>query len=383
MKKIFKKIKLFALSALILLASFIGVQSCAGVNVLSPKVATASAETVTPAQVSDLTGTTWEFILFDFANPAFTNETFSIIGNYIDDNTTFEFQSIYMNTDDRPQFIDIILTGNNGTFTIVSSGTIQEDEFTIYVTGGTDATNADLIAWFENHATLISGGGPTIDDLTGAAVIWNFTIDFTLGDEDAVYYDIYFYSSTDFETLTAYNSLLLEIYDGEIAITYIANGSGIEDIVYTTDTGWIDIEYQYIYISGGADATNAELLQIIFNNADVYYDGEMGFWLAASNRAGYVDGYGAGLIDGIETGYDLGYSRGFADGQMLADSLGQSIWDNMFIFFRNIFDALTQLLSVEIVPGVNVALVTIGIPMAIWAIGAIIRLVLFFFGGAS
>lgn len=375
MKKLLKKIKLFILSTLIFLASFVGVQSCAGVNVLSPKVATASAETVTPAQISDLTGTTWEF-----------NEIpdLLLLGTY-----SINFNSNELNFVGIRNRLYTYLQYNNGSAWIDAwrddgTGWTNNTYRTITITGGADVTNASLIAWLEDNALIIGGGGePPIDDLTGTAVIWDFTIDFTLGDEDAVYYDIYFYSSTDFETITAYNSLLLEIYDGEIAITYIANGSGIEDIVYTTDTGWIDIEYQYIYISGGADATNAELLQIIFNNADVYYDGEMGFWLAASNRAGYVDGYGAGLIDGIETGYDLGYSRGFADGQMIADSIGQSMWDYMFIFIQNLFNALTALLSVELVRGVNLGLVTIGIPMIIWAIGAIIRLVLFFFGGSQ
>lgn len=375
MKKILKKIKLFALSALILFASFVGVQSCAGVNVLSPKVATVSAETVTPAQVSDLTGTTWEF------NNEIDRTEINFNVNFVCNNLLYEY--IYVVDVDPSLFMYY-----DNTLVYDTSAWSDDLYKTISITGGTDVTNADLIAWLEDNATLISGGGggdiePPIDDLTGVGVLWNDVVNYTLEGEDAVYYDIYFYSSDDFETLTAYNSLLLELYDGEITITYIASDSGIEDIVYITGIGWVDESYQYIYIGGGADATNEDLLQIIFNNAEVFYDGEMGFWLSASNRSGYVDGYALGLVRGLEEGDKIGYRRGLREGQEAAGGIGKSIWDNMFTFFGNIFDALTELLSLEIVPSVNIALVTIGIPMIIWAIGAIIRLVLFFFGGSQ
>lgn len=380
MKKIFKKIKLFGISALIILASFFGVQSC-GVNVAAPKIATvsASAETVTPTQVSDLTGTTWEF------NITISNYDSGVYNINFSSN---EQQFTYI------QYTDI---GTDGAI-YYNSTRVYVNEFppyswidgayrTITITGGTDATNATLIAWLENNATLINGGEPTIDDLTGTAWVLNQTLTLPLYGNYHIDFDPLL--NSEIPTDGFYNLLTLEdgygvIYSIEAEtipgyIVYSQTVYYIDDEELFPFIGWGNQRNRLLVIYGGADATNATLIAWLEANGERIDDNDE--FLLGYNY-GYDNGYAYGFVIGSEEGDEIGYQRGLREGQEAAGGIGQSIWDNMFVFVRNFFDALIDVLSVELVPNVNIGLVTVGVPMVIWAVGAIIRLVMFFFGGA-
>ena len=118
-----------------------------------------------------------------------------------------------------------------------------------------DVTNLNLIAFLEDNATLISGGGDggtTIEDLTQTALKFNDIINYTLGGDDSVYYEITFAFANvdfDFENRETASNILIEEYDGQLTITYIYSGDSTEEyIVYTSDDGWFDEFNQYIYI---------------------------------------------------------------------------------------------------------------------------------------
>lgn len=389
MKKILKKIKLFGFSALIILASFFGVQSC-GVNVAAPKIATvsASAESVTPTQVSDLTDTTWEIDAY----PDLLGGQPRYLINFTANNENFVGIMLGQVDDIDPRWLTYLynLSGIASDLHAYNSygatpGWLNESYRTITITGGADATNATLIAWLENNATLISGGGGDGGNPDIPEGVYYWAPDNPFADFDGELPQTFAYT---YDIQTAYNG---NIYDSitlgrtEQGYYIYANREGFTLRVFQLGVwnaafdDWRDemVVTEDYYFTPTAESPQIGF-DIIFSAIITPFDEPQ----TPSERYWYRVGYDFGYDEGYDFGYDEGYRNGYRYGQATAGSIGQSIWDNMFIFISNFFDALIELLSVELVPSVNIGLVTIGIPMVIWAVGAIIRLVLFFFGGA-
>lgn len=92
--------------------------------------------------LTDLTGTTWYFN----ATPDLSDETIYYI-NFTSNNRTFNAIELYDHTEIDYYGEDDFIAYTHGNWS--SSGAYR----TIAITGGTDATNATLIAWLEANAT--------------------------------------------------------------------------------------------------------------------------------------------------------------------------------------------------------------------------------------
>lgn len=139
--------------------------------------------------ITDLTGTSWE--LFGFGYDAYQSDGWDYDINFVSNNKNFHhiaFQYMYM-PPAPPHFPgdgsgSLEYSGTTegvtvSTFDLSSGGyaEVSSDYQIISITGGTDATDTDLINWLEANATQIQtgysityhsdGGTPTPGDLTG------------------------------------------------------------------------------------------------------------------------------------------------------------------------------------------------------------------------
>lgn len=384
--KIFKFIGKWALRKLAFLGIFAaltigGISSCVP-SFGAPKVATVSAyaETVTPAQVSDLTGTTWEF-----------DSDFDI---FIEDNNIYSLTfysngNVYDTIGVYPIDMGVysIEYETDGTSIEVYSqnGWINQAYRYIEVLGGADVTNVTLITWLEDNATLISGGGGGGEpDIPEGVYYWSPDNPFAafesqLPSRFAYTYDIQTeYNGNIFDNITlGRNEQGYYIYANREGFSLRVFQLGVWNAAFDDWRDAMVVTEDYYYTPSvdapqiGFDIITAA---IISSDDEPQTDGEA-YWY----RVGYDEGYD----EGYDFGYNEGYRNGYYAGQAESGSIGQSIWNGLLGFIRALFNEVIRLLSVEIVPSINIALVTIGIPMVFWAIGAIIRLVTFFFGGGG
>lgn len=120
--------------------------------------------------ISDLTGTKWLINLTPVLSPLANNESdpdFGEWASYIFDITgtsyeDYEINSIELTADDVYGFA-FGLSGMNVYEGDLGGWTYGEGFRTIEITGGTDVTNADLIAWLEANATQVVSATPSLN----------------------------------------------------------------------------------------------------------------------------------------------------------------------------------------------------------------------------
>ena len=180
--------------------------------------------------LSDLTGTKWVL-----------NNNPSLSGDYY----------FYINFTSQGQ--------NYTSFAFSSSGNINYNGFvpyydcwmdnearTISITGGTDATNADLISWLQANATQVE-----VTDLSGTE--WEFNASVTVDEET---YSINFVSNNNnYTELQSY-----AMYSGTITF-------GQDFVYYGNSGGWTNSAYKSISITSGTDTTNPDLIAWLSTNA--------------------------------------------------------------------------------------------------------------------
>ena len=105
------------------------------------------AEIGTASALTDLSGTTWQIN----ATPSLPSSTGVYQLVFVSNGTTFDDQLILDGSDGEIVYFNV-----DGP-TIAYSGTWSNDNFrTVAINHGADATNADLIAWFEANATRVA-----------------------------------------------------------------------------------------------------------------------------------------------------------------------------------------------------------------------------------
>lgn len=107
-------------------------------------------------EITDLTGTTWEFNTFLDNNIDGKDYTYSI--DFLCNNTSYNEIYYFYFAVSRPEVhIDDYVLFNHTE--IYNSGYWLDDMYkTITITGGIDATNSDLISWLQSNATQIQTG---------------------------------------------------------------------------------------------------------------------------------------------------------------------------------------------------------------------------------
>ena len=102
------------------------------------------------SQITDLTGTKWEF------NETITYDGPLVMFTILFDSDGKSFNGLTIDPDDP--FVNGIFYSRTGGDTEVyneANGWAKQSYRTIEITGGTDATNADLIDWLQSNATQI------------------------------------------------------------------------------------------------------------------------------------------------------------------------------------------------------------------------------------
>ena len=125
--------------------------------------------------VTDLTGTKW---VFNDSYPYGSIQSIARSVNFNSNNNSFVELGVEKNNADEATYIqyytdnDVILVYDSTGYAI-SNHWLDQAYRTIEITGGTDATNADLIAWLEANATQIIE--PTGNEYTLTQNLTNLT----------------------------------------------------------------------------------------------------------------------------------------------------------------------------------------------------------------
>lgn len=199
--------------------------------------------------VSDLTNTTW---VFDDAADVKTAADYVIVSyniNFTSNNSNYTLLKFDNDPIEPEMFYNTlgVYSANN------SEGIYWWDagEYkVIEITGGTDVTNATLIAWLEANATQI-----TISDLTNTT--WLLNNSFALPQNLDISYAINFTSNNN-----TFKNIYLDDDYGEdnFMISYYTADNQTIYVYDSFDGGWTNQAYRTIEITGGTDVTNATLI---------------------------------------------------------------------------------------------------------------------------
>lgn len=193
--------------------------------------------------ISDLTGTTWTF------NSEFTSsDNFYYDLEFISNDTTYSsFHSVVDLRSTSYFYGDDLVASGLGELDGGPNIESWENESyrTIYITGGTDVSNNDLITFLNENATQVPVG-----DLTGTTWFFNDSIDVSVEGNS---YSINFNSN---------NLNYSEIRYGEVA-----NYRIYYDSTSVYSSSWNDDNYKTITITGGTDIANPDLIVWLTQNA--------------------------------------------------------------------------------------------------------------------
>lgn len=102
------------------------------------------------ATITDLTGTTWVFNDTVTSFPSVTTDYAISFTSYADNVPSNEFEAVKL----MPAGNIYYIQGSYWAVVYNSSGWVNAQSKTISITGGTDATNAEIIAWLQANATM-------------------------------------------------------------------------------------------------------------------------------------------------------------------------------------------------------------------------------------
>ena len=207
--------------------------------------------------LSDLTGTKW--VLNSSIQPFHEADFRYYAINYISNGNNYS--SIYYD-DDGNILYGLQYIGNT-VDTVYSyswdsrwqDGTWSSPAYRIIeITGGTDATNATLIAWLQANATQVE-----VTDLSGTS--WEFGNNLTITSSNLWSVDCALTSDIE----ATFEEIEIQYFNGysELSYNYLASG------VWSSDNGWIndDNAYKSISITSGTDTANPDLIAWLTNNA--------------------------------------------------------------------------------------------------------------------
>ena len=224
--------------------------------------------------ISDLTGYTWVGNSnittapsgWDFATDDGNTESFDINFSFEYDSLIISAERIYFNDIDVSSYvIRYYVNSTPWEVYLNDSGWKNNAYKTIQITGGTDATNATLIAWLEANGTL-TAPAPSISDLTGTKWLINDNLTVPASNYVLQINNLLFASNS-----VSFEGLLISRRVSNPDIFVISYGA--DTIVYDYNnytgqgTGWTSQAYRTIEITGGRDVTNTSLIAWLEANA--------------------------------------------------------------------------------------------------------------------
>lgn len=211
----------------------------------------------TSSAVADLTGTIWVFN----SHIELTQTSFTF--NFTSNNTNFTSMSF------KRMELGWWKYNDSTVYEQSAEGNWMDEAYrTIEITGGTDVTNTDLIAWLEANATQIQ-----VTNLTGTKWILNSNLgtttpagteyDYGIAHSFNEPYSLNFASNSNNYTQFCFHGLgegsdTALLYDSTYINSYLSSGGA---------GYWADEAYRTIEITGGTDATNAIFISWLVTNA--------------------------------------------------------------------------------------------------------------------
>lgn len=291
------------------------------------------AETIT-----DLTNTTW------YLNPSINTNTFAYI-NFTANNNTYTYFRCYY---DDERGIRVIKYDNT---TVYGNSWLDNDNYrTIYITGGTDATNSTFISWLQANATQQTPPTPTGTQITYK--YWSPYGVITITDnteyrDNNIEYTVLFNEFNRNYDDTVQTGLIFTgvLTEQEPAWSYIQsiNGDGI-NILYHGETNNINNTMWLEFTPGDTMDTD------LYDFMDLW-----GLWF--DDDGPYLVGMNQGYVEGVEHGRALGQ----ADGTQYTGLV------------TGIFNGLGGLLNIQVFPNITLGLI-IGLPLLLGALIIILKI---------
>lgn len=312
--------------------------------------------------ITDLTSTTW--IINDNPSTFPSGRDFT---NYYNDETDGPYYINFTSNDINFTSITFIsdediachMRYNEGDtrYWVLTYGDSNNDTYvwlnnnykTIEITGGTDTTNADLIAWFETNATQYT---PTP---TGTRILYKYWApdgiirmqdNQRIGDNDIQYTVLFNEYNRSYDETTQTGLIFTGVMtEQEPAWSYIEsiNGTGI-NILYHGETNNINNTMWLEFTYGDYMDTN------LYNFMDLW-----GYWF--DDAEAYITGMNQGYVEGVEHGRALGQADGVEYTGLIT----------------GIFNGLGNILSIQVFPNITIGLL-IGLPLLLGAFIIIIKI---------
>lgn len=225
------------------------------------------------SSITNLTGTTW-YLNEWVDSGCIANDPASYVGFHSKFNINFtssdaQYTALEYDLSDGDADFDsclgIMYVGENGVTTVWPGYGVWENEDyrTFTITGGEDVANQDLIDWLTLNATRV------ISDLTNTSWYFNETLDhFGIGEPDGFHigalvaeFSVNFYAGNHHP----YTSL--GHYGYECNLYYEPNYDPTFNFVPYEGDRWTDEDCRTIWITGGDDVTNPDLISWITQNA--------------------------------------------------------------------------------------------------------------------
>lgn len=234
-------------------------------------------------ELTDLTGTTWVFNKpINFVYNSYKVNFVANISNYeVETLNFFEFgtgtqkisyESIdyyMMSLPDLDSSEYILFGSTSDSFSKLFLNKMNTENFisvaSIKFLSGEDIKNTNFIAWLQENATLVEVEEVEITDLTGTT--WELNDDLNLSYQESLnpmtsQFNINF--NSDESTFDKLNfGYFLNNLNNPFGAYYLGSS---QTNVYSKD-GWSNENYKTIKITGGTDATNADLIAWLQENA--------------------------------------------------------------------------------------------------------------------
>lgn len=289
--------------------------------------------------ITDLTNTTW---LLSSLPATHSDASYSI--NFTTDNqncTSFRF-------DNEMGFSIAYSIG-----IVYYGGWLNENYRTIEITGGTDATNSNLIAYLQNNATQQLPPSPAGTEILykywAPVSIIRMTNEQVIGDDDITYTILFNEFNRGFDETTQTG---LKFYGLENQVS--PDRSRIESIRDATSPN-------ILYLGPSNNLDNYMLLEFTYGD---YMDSELYDFMTL---------WGVWFDDADFPVYDAGMWQGYVEGEIHGRALGQADGTQYTTLVSNIFNGIGSLLSIQVFPNITIGLL-IGLPLLLGVLVIILKI---------
>ena len=290
--------------------------------------------------ITDLTGTTW---VFNDTQNWTTDLNYDI--NFTSNN--IQYTKLYVYYDDSLDYY--YYNSSNGYVNVYHYSWVNQEYRTIYITGGTAATNTTLINWLQAHATQ-QQPTPTGTQIThkywSPYGVITMSDNQVIGDEN-IQYTVLFNEFTSSYDETTQTGLIFKgvLTEQDPAWSYIEsiNGPGINILYHGTSNNidnamWLEFTY--------GDYMDTDL----YNFMDLW-----GYWFDDADA------------------YIVGMNQGYVEGTQHGRALGQADGTEYTGLITGIFNGLGGLLSIQVFPNITIGLL-IGLPLLLGVLIIIIKI---------